>query len=93
MRFLTNIIGLKIKSAEGKNNNYKKNIIGMKFVEARDLADVLKSSVDLVICFLTQLSLNLSGNLIDDELFKFISPGLNLNITIVDLNLSYNQSI
>jgi hypothetical protein len=63
----------------------------MKFVEARDLADVLKSSVDLVICFLSQLSLNLSGNLIDDELFKFISPGLNLNTTIVDLNLSYNK--
>lgn len=38
LKFLTNIIGLKIKSAEGKNNNYKKNIIGMKFVEARDLA-------------------------------------------------------
>ena len=63
----------------------------MKFVEARDLAEVLKSSIDLVIYFSTQLSLNLSGNLIDDELFKFISPGLSLNTTIVDLNLSYNK--
>ena len=32
LKFLSNIISLKIKSAEGKNNNYKKNIIGMKFV-------------------------------------------------------------
>jgi hypothetical protein len=45
---------------------------------------VLKNSLTLV-------SLNLSGNLIDDEMFKFISPGLNLNTTIVDLNLSYNK--
>jgi hypothetical protein len=52
LKFLSNVISLKIKSAEGKNNNYKKNIIGMKFVEARDLADVLKSSVDLVILLL-----------------------------------------
>jgi hypothetical protein len=53
LRFLSNIISLKIKSAEGKNNNYKKNIIGMKFVEARDLADILKSSVDLVLFHLS----------------------------------------
>jgi hypothetical protein len=35
--------------------------------------------------------LNLSGNLIDDELFKFVSPGLTLNTTLVELNLSYNK--
>ena len=35
--------------------------------------------------------MNLSGNLIDDELFKFITPGLSLNNTLVELNLSYNK--
>ena len=29
--------------------------------------------------------------MIDDELFKFMSPGLILNTTIVELNLSYNN--
>ncbi len=48
MKFLSNLISLKIKSAEGKNNDYKKKIIGMKFVEARDLAEVLKNSLSLV---------------------------------------------
>jgi hypothetical protein len=32
LKYLSNIIHLKIKSAEGKNNDYKKKIIGMKFV-------------------------------------------------------------
>jgi len=32
MRELSNIIDLKIRSSEGKNNDYKKKIIGMKFV-------------------------------------------------------------
>jgi hypothetical protein len=31
MKYLTNVISLRIKSAEGKNNDYKKKIIGMKF--------------------------------------------------------------
>jgi hypothetical protein len=48
MKYLTNVISLKLKSAEGKNNNYKKKIIGMKFVEARDLAEVLKNSLSMV---------------------------------------------
>lgn len=35
--------------------------------------------------------MNLSGNLIDDELFKFISPGLTLNVSLIELNLSHNK--
>lgn len=38
MRELSNITDLKIRSGEGKNNDYKKKIIGMKFVEARDIS-------------------------------------------------------
>jgi len=48
LKYLSNVISLKVKSAEGKNNDYKKKIIGMKFVEARDLAEVIKSSLSLV---------------------------------------------
>lgn len=33
----------------------------------------------------------MSGNLIDDDLFKFITPGLMLNTSLVELNLSYNK--
>jgi len=32
MRELSNTIDLKIRSGEGKNTDYKKKIIGMKFV-------------------------------------------------------------
>lgn len=35
--------------------------------------------------------LNLTGNLIDDELFKFINPGFTVNTSLVELNLSYNK--
>lgn len=38
-----------------------------------------------------QLSLNLSGNQIDDDLFKFLVQGLTLNISLVELNLSHNK--
>jgi len=39
--------------------DYKKKIAGMKFTEARDIAETLKASQNLI-------SVNLSGNLIDD---------------------------
>lgn len=48
MKYLSNVIQLKVRSAEGKNNDYKKKIIGMKFVEARDLCEVLKNTLSLV---------------------------------------------
>jgi acid stress-induced BolA-like protein IbaG/YrbA len=31
LKYLTNVINLQIKSVEGKNSDYKKNIVGMKF--------------------------------------------------------------
>ena len=37
-QYLYNLISLKIRCAEGKNLDYKKKIVGMKFTEARDIA-------------------------------------------------------
>lgn len=51
-RFLTNIVNLKIKCSEGKNTDFKKKIVGMKFSEARDICDVLSCMPNLVCPFL-----------------------------------------
>lgn len=90
-KYLYNLIHFKIKCSEGKNQDYKKKIIGMKFAEARDLSETLRVSQNLVKYLLIQLVLNLSGNLIDDQLLKFITPGLSLNTSLTELNLSYNK--
>ena len=37
-QYLYNLISLKVRCAEGKNLDYKKKIVGMKFTEARDIA-------------------------------------------------------
>lgn len=37
-QYLYNLINLKVRCAEGKNLDYKKKIVGMKFTEARDIA-------------------------------------------------------
>lgn len=37
-KYLTNIVNLRIKCSEGKNIEYKKKIVGMKFTEARDIS-------------------------------------------------------
>ena len=47
-KYLYNLINLKIKCSEGKNQDYKKKIIGMKFAEARDLSETLRISQNLV---------------------------------------------
>ena len=47
-QYLYNLINLKVRCAEGKNLDYKKKIVGMKFTEARDIAETLKSSQNLV---------------------------------------------
>ncbi len=36
--YLYNLVTLKVRCAEGKNLDYKKKIVGMKFTEARDIA-------------------------------------------------------
>ena len=47
-KYLYNLIHLKIRCSEGKNLDYKKKIIGMKFTEARDIAEMMKSAQNLV---------------------------------------------
>lgn len=47
-QILYNLINLKIRCAEGKNMDYKKKIVGMKFTEARDIAETLKSTQNIV---------------------------------------------
>jgi hypothetical protein len=37
-KYLYNLVTLKVRCAEGKNLDYKKKIVGMKFTEARDIA-------------------------------------------------------
>lgn len=47
-RYLSNVVNLRIKCSEGKNTDYKKKIVGLKFTEARDISEILKSSPSLV---------------------------------------------
>jgi hypothetical protein len=47
-KYLYNLINLKIRCSEGKNLDYKKKIVGMKFTEARDVAEILKAAQNLV---------------------------------------------
>ena len=46
--FLYNVIHLKVRCTEGKILDYKKKIVGMKFTEARDIAESLKNAQNLV---------------------------------------------
>ena len=46
--YLSNVINLRVKCAEGKNTEYKKKISGMKFTEARDVSEILRLSPNLV---------------------------------------------
>lgn len=55
-QYLYNLISLKVRCAEGKNLDYKKKIVGMKFTEARDIAETLKDAQNLVIDRLCSLS-------------------------------------
>jgi hypothetical protein len=43
------MVNLKIKCSEGKNTDFKKKIVGMKFSEARDICDILYCLPNLVI--------------------------------------------
>lgn len=47
-QYLTNLVHFKVRCAEGKNLDYKKKIIGMKFTEARDIAECIKGAQDMV---------------------------------------------
>ena len=37
------------------------------------------------------LNLSLPSNLIDDDLLRFIMAGINMNISIIELNISHNR--
>jgi len=46
--FLPNLSDLHLKYTEGINVEYKKQVFGMKFAEAANLAEMLKSASNLV---------------------------------------------
>jgi hypothetical protein len=46
--YLPNITELHLKYTEGMNVEYKKQIFGMKFAEAANLSETIKSSSNLV---------------------------------------------
>lgn len=48
-QYLTNVVNLRIKASEGKNTEYKKKIVGIRFTEARDISEALKYTNCLVI--------------------------------------------
>lgn len=48
----------------------------MKLAEAANLGEAIKNSYNLV-------QLNVSGNEIDDDLFKFIMTGISCNISLL----------
>ena len=48
VQYLFNLVNLKVRCSEGKNLDYKKKIIGMKFTEARDIAESIKGTQDMV---------------------------------------------
>lgn len=50
-KYLTNTVSLKIKCSEGKNTDFKKKIVGMKFTEADDVSNVLTYMPNLVNCY------------------------------------------
>ena len=50
----------------------------MKLFEGKNLGDAIKNCYNL-------LSLKLQGNMIDDDLFRFIVSGLNLNNYLINL--------
>jgi len=81
----TNLIQLNLTL--GRKNagmDYKRQMIGMKMLEAEQISEALKKLVNLKI-------LNLSGNMIDDDLVKLIFSGVHENNSIETLNLSHNR--
>ena len=74
--FLPNLMELKLKYTEGNNLQYKKQTFGMKFAEAANLSEMILGCSNLVLLFIIKITLHLPGNLIDDDLFKFLMQGM-----------------
>ncbi|XP_051912374.1 uncharacterized protein LOC127594565 [Hippocampus zosterae] len=73
-----------LKYSEGPMTEKRRDSVGMKLAEAANLGESVKNSYSLV-------QLNVSGNEIDDDLFKFIMAGVACNISLLELNLSHNR--
>lgn len=58
--------------------------MGIKLSEAANLGEAIKNCSNL-------LELSLPANMIDDDLLRFIMAGININISLVELNLSHNK--
>lgn len=65
--------------------DYKKKTLGMKLSQAAELGETLSKNCNNL------LTLSLPSNLIDDDLLRFIMAGINMNISIIELNLSHNR--
>lgn len=55
----------------------------MKLYEGKNLGDSMKNCQNL-------LSLKLQGNMIDDDLFRFVVNGIQYNYSIIELDFSHN---
>jgi len=64
--------------------DYNRMLFGMQMPDATAWAQVLKQTTSLTM-------LDLSGNLIDDDMTRFMSLGLKENSTITHLDLSHNK--
>lgn len=56
----------------------------MKLFEGKNLGDAIKNSQNL-------LTLRLLGNMIDDDLFRFIVNGIQFNNSLIELDFSHNH--
>jgi len=63
---------------------YKRQAFGMKMNDAASLAEGVKNSLNL-------LCLNLTGNLIDDDIMKVLMNGVSFNRSLIELDLSHNK--
>lgn len=57
----------------------------MKLSQAAELGEAISKYCNNL------LTLSLPSNLIDDDLLRFIMAGINMNISIIELNLSHNR--
>lgn len=65
--------------------DYKKKTLGMKLSQAAELGEAISKTCNNLLC------LSLPSNLIDDDLLRFIMAGINMNISIIELDLSHNR--
>lgn len=64
--------------------DYDRSLFGMKLSDCRSLARCLEYCEALV-------SIDLSGNLLDDDKLRMLASGLVTNLSVVDINLGSNK--